>query len=161
MPRPTTPPDLQLPAQALTASVHSVVIADARQPDLPIIYVNPAFERLSRYLAGEILRRNCRFLQRQDPNTVSRQALRQAVGQGYSTTILLRNFRGDGTPFDNELTLSPIRDAEGIVKHFVAFQSGEARKSGRYSDLWPAGRDHHRRARSLLSMAASTICANC
>ncbi|GGL79323.1 hypothetical protein GCM10010840_16500 [Deinococcus aerolatus] len=115
-------PELQLLAQALTASVHSLIIADARQPDLPIIYANPAFERLSGYPAAEILGRNCRFLQGQAPNAAPRQAIRQALAQGGSTTVLLRNFRKDGTPFDNELTLSPMRDAAGTVTHFVGFQ---------------------------------------
>ncbi len=115
--------DLRLLSQALAASVNSAVIADARLPDLPIIYVNPAFERLSGYPAAEVIGRNCRFLQGQDPNPVPRAAIRAAIRDGHSTTALLRNYRPDGTLFHNELTISPIRDAAGTVTHYFGFQT--------------------------------------
>ncbi|GGO35631.1 ATP-binding protein [Deinococcus humi] len=114
--------DLHLLSQALNASVNGAVIADAQQPDLPIIYVNPAFEQLSGYPASEIIGRNCRLLQGQDPNPVPRAAIRAAIREGRSTTTLLRNYRPDGTLFYNELTISPIRDAAGTVTHFFGFQ---------------------------------------
>ncbi|QFP77453.1 GAF domain-containing protein [Deinococcus sp. AJ005] len=115
--------DLQLLSQALATSVHSVVIADARQPDQPIIYVNPAFERMSGYPASQILGRNCRFLQGQDWDQGARHELRQAIQEGRSTTVLLRNYRLDGTLFFNELTISPLHDLAGNVTHFLGFQT--------------------------------------
>lgn len=115
--------DPQLLGQALAASVNGAVIADAQRPDLPIIYVNPAFERLSGYPASEIIGRNCRFLQGQDPNPDARAALRAAIREGRSATVLLRNYRADGTLFNNELTISPIRDSGGSVTHFFGFQT--------------------------------------
>jgi PAS domain S-box-containing protein len=121
----TEPPELHLLSRAVfAASVHSVVIADARQPDLPIIYVNPAFERLSGYAAADIIGRNCRFLQGQDTdrNRAARLDIRQATAQGRSVTTILRNYRLDGTLLLNELTLSPVRDETGEVTHFVGFQ---------------------------------------
>ncbi|MBB6018735.1 ATP-binding protein [Deinococcus radiopugnans] len=123
---PESPPasfDLQLLSQALEASVHSVVIADAQLPDLPIIYVNPAFERLSGYPAAQVIGRNCRFLQGQDRDQAARHDLRQAIEAGRSTTVILRNSRPDGTLFFNELTVSPIHDAAGTVTHFLGFQT--------------------------------------
>ncbi|GGM21488.1 ATP-binding protein [Deinococcus aerophilus] len=120
---PSFPPDLQLFSQALTASVHSVVISDVRLPDMPVIYVNPAFERLSGYPASEIIGHNCRFLQGQDLAQPSRQELREAIEQGRSATVVLRNYRLDGTLFCNELTISPIRGPGGTVTHYVGFQT--------------------------------------
>ncbi len=120
---PSSSSDLQLLSQALTASVHSVVIADARLPDLPIIYVNPAFERMSGSPASQVLGRNCRFLQGQDRDQAARHELRQAIAAGRSTTVILRNYRPDGPLFFNELTISPIHDAAGNVTHFLGFQT--------------------------------------
>ncbi|CAM4395725.1 PAS domain S-box protein [Deinococcus marmoris] len=120
---PALSPDLHLLSQAFAASVTGVVITDAQQPDLPIIFVNPAFERLSGYLAAEIVGRNCRFLQGQDRDQDIRQEIRDALLQGQSVTTVLRNYRKDGSLFYNELMLSPIRDAAGTVTHFLGFQN--------------------------------------
>ncbi|AWN24293.1 GAF sensor signal transduction histidine kinase [Deinococcus irradiatisoli] len=116
-------PDVQLLSQALAASVNSVVLVDVRQPDQPIVYANPAFERLSGYPASEILGHNCRFLQGPERDQPARFALQQAVEHGQSTTTILRNYRRDGSLFYNELTISPIHDAAGTVTHFVGFQN--------------------------------------
>ncbi|CAM4024302.1 ATP-binding protein [Deinococcus marmoris] len=123
MPDTYAPPDLQLLRQALDASVHSVVIADARQPDLPLLYVNPAFERMSGYPAVQIIGLNCRFLQGQDQDQAARHELRHAIKEGRSATVILRNYRPDGTLFFNELTISPIHDPAGTVTHFLGFQT--------------------------------------
>lgn len=49
--------------------------------------------------------------------------VREALRDGRETMVVLRNFRKDGTPFWNELALSPIRNREGAVTHFVGIQS--------------------------------------
>ena len=49
--------------RALASSTNGIIITDAGQADNPIIYVNPAFERLTGYSAEEAIGRNCRFLQ--------------------------------------------------------------------------------------------------
>ncbi|OLV17844.1 PAS domain S-box protein [Deinococcus marmoris] len=116
-------PDLHLLSQAFTASVTGVIITDAQQPDLPIIFVNPAFERLSGYLAAEIIGRNCRFLQGQDRDQEARQEILDALSEGHSVTTVLRNYRKDGSLFYNELTLSPIHDASGTLTHYLGFQN--------------------------------------
>ncbi len=115
--------DLQLPGHVLDACVVGVVVADARQDDYPILYANPAFERLSGYPAAEVLGRNCRFLQGHDREQEARQDIWQALAQGEATTTVLRNYRKDGTLFYNELTLSPVFDAAGTLTHYLGFQN--------------------------------------
>ncbi len=119
----TAIPDPQLLSQALAACTVGVIMTDARQDDHPIVYVNPAFERLSGYLAEEILGRNCRLLQGQDHGQPGVQEIRQAIAQGRSLTVTLRNYRKDGTRFYNELTLNPVHDASGILTHYLGFQN--------------------------------------
>ena len=129
-------PDLHLLSQAFTASVTGIIISDARQPDLPIIFVNPAFERLSGYLAAEIIGRNCRFLQGQDRDQDALDEIRNALPQGQSVTTVLRNYRKDGSLFYNELTISPICDAAGTITHFVGFQTDvTAREEARQAEV--------------------------
>ncbi len=122
-PRLTSVPDPQLLSQAIAACTIGVIMTDARQDDQPIVYVNPAFEALSGYAADEILGRNCRFLQGQDRDQPGVEEIRQAMAQQRSTTVILRNYRKDGTLFYNELSLSPVHDASGTLTHYLGFQN--------------------------------------
>jgi PAS domain S-box-containing protein len=114
--------ELRLSNQAIAASVNGIVIADAAAPELPIIYVNPAFERLTGYSAAEVIGRNCRFLQGKDTSQPALDELREALREGRSCTVILSNYRKDGTHFWNELTISPMYDSSGNVTHFVGIQ---------------------------------------
>src|SRR3712207_774753 len=97
----------------MTASTNSIVITDPNQPDAPIVYANPAFERTTGYTAEEALGRNCRFLQGEDRDQPTLGELRAAVSEGRHCTVVLRNYRKDGTLFWNELSVYPVRDGEG------------------------------------------------
>jgi len=99
-----------------------VCVADARLPDQPLVYVNPAFERLTGYGAEEVLGRNCRFLQGPDTAPEAVEALRAAVDGGEECRVTLLNHRRDGTPFWNELLVVPVRDAAGALTHFLGLQ---------------------------------------
>jgi diguanylate cyclase (GGDEF)-like protein/PAS domain S-box-containing protein len=113
---------LALANLALEASPLGVIIADARQSTLPLIYCNPAFERITGYSREETLGNNWDFLLRGDHQQQGLSRLRQAVHEGMGCDVVLRNYRKDGQQFWNELTLAPMRDERGI-SHFVALQS--------------------------------------
>jgi diguanylate cyclase (GGDEF)-like protein/PAS domain S-box-containing protein len=108
----------ELLRQAVAASNDGLVIADARLPEMPLVYVNPAFERLTGYRPDEVLGKNCRFLQRDDTRQDGLDELRAALKSGNSCTVTLRNYRKDGSMFWNDLSLAPISE-RGQVKHFV------------------------------------------
>ncbi len=114
---------VKLRDQALTASSVGIVIADARLPDMPLIYVNPAFEQITGYSAAEVLGYNCRFLQGNKTSQPSVAQLRAAIKAGEHCTVTLLNYRKDGTPFWNELTISPIYDDNDNLSHFVGIQA--------------------------------------
>jgi len=109
----------ELLRQAVAASNDGLVIADARLPDMPLVYVNPAFERLSGYRAEEVLGKNCRFLQRDDTHQDGLDELRLALKSAESCVVTVRNYRKDGSPFWNELSVAPIVERAGQVKHYV------------------------------------------
>jgi PAS domain S-box-containing protein len=114
---------LRLNMRALEASAFPILISDAQAPDMPLIYVNPAFERVTGFTSQEVLGQNCRFLQGEQRDQPALDELRIALRDGRDCTVTLRNFRKDGTPFWNELTVSPVRDAQGRVTHFVGFEN--------------------------------------
>ncbi|MEX6502855.1 bifunctional diguanylate cyclase/phosphodiesterase [Pseudomonas zhanjiangensis] len=116
-----TQQQLALANLALEASPLGVTIVDARQAELPLIYCNPAFERITGYSREQILGSDCRFLLGDDRQQQQLARLQQALREGTGCQVVLRNYRQDGQLFWNELTLAPMHDAEGL-SHFVALQ---------------------------------------
>ncbi|MBP2295456.1 PAS domain-containing protein [Azospirillum rugosum] len=90
-----------------------MVVADARLPDQPIVFVNRAFLDMTLYEEEEILGRNCRFLQgaETDPDTVAE--VRNALREQRAIAVDILNYKRDGTPFWNALFIGPVFDESG------------------------------------------------
>jgi PAS domain S-box-containing protein len=104
-------------------SAHSpLVLSDPHREDNPLVYVNSAFEDLTGYTEAEAIGRNCRFLQgeKTDPETVAR--LREAIDNEESITVEIQNHRKNGTPFWNELTVTPVHDTDGNLVRYLGTQ---------------------------------------
>ncbi|MGC1871893.1 MAG: EAL domain-containing protein [Acidobacteriaceae bacterium] len=112
---------LKLYKSAMDVSTHGILIA-AAEKDLPIRYVNPAFERITGYSAEEAIGRNCRFLQGADTAQPQMETIREALSQGKSCTVELRNYRKNGTMFWNSVSIAPVLDEAGRTTHFIGVQ---------------------------------------
>jgi len=110
---------LRLRTEAVEVALNPILIVDVRQPDMGILYANAAFERLTGYSRDEVLGRNCRFLQGEDRDQAGLEMLRTAIRQGHDASVLLRNYRKDGSLFWNELSIAPVRDARNQLTHFI------------------------------------------
>jgi len=115
---------LQLRERCIDAISQGVVITGPRseapgQPDCPIIYVNAAFGRITGYSAAEVIGESCDFLKGPDTDPSVAAELRRAIRGGQSCTVEILNYRKDGTPFWNNLSVSPIRGEKGQVTHHV------------------------------------------
>ena len=115
--------DLRLLSRAIESVDNGVAIADARAPDLPLVYVNQAFEAITGYTAAEVIGRNCRFLQAGERDQVGAETIRQAIADRHEARALLRNYRKDGSVFWNELHVAPVLDERGQVSHYVGIQN--------------------------------------
>jgi PAS domain S-box-containing protein len=114
---------LRLHDRAIRAVTQGILITDPTLPDNPIVYASPGFERLTGYSAAEVLGKNSRFLQGRDTDPEAVARIREALREGLPWTAELLNYKKDGTSFWNELSISPVRDPEGRLTHFVGVQT--------------------------------------
>lgn len=112
----------ELAAIALERTRMPMVVSDPRQPDNPLVMVNSAFLEQTGYAAGEVIGRNCRFLQGPDTDPHAVDQIRSCLSLGKSVDIELLNYRRDGEPFWNRLYVSPIHDERGELLYYFASQ---------------------------------------
>lgn len=77
--------------RAIEASANAIVISASTSAGLVLIYVNPAFERVTGYSASEVIGRNCRFLQGEDCHQSAIAEIRAAILEERSGNAILRN----------------------------------------------------------------------
>ena len=114
---------LRIRTRAIESATNGILIADAEQPDVPIVFANRAFEGMTGYAVSEALGRNCRFLQGADTSEEDRRTLREAIAGKTECHVTILNYRKDGTSFWNDLRVAPVEDESGHVSHFVGVQT--------------------------------------
>jgi PAS domain S-box-containing protein len=122
----TDDPDAYLQAlreRAVIATDITFTITDPRQPDNPLIWVNPSFSRVTGYGYDEAVGRNCRFLQGPATDPAAVAEITAALAEQRTVTATLLNYRKDGTAFWNQLSISPVFDGEGALVSFVGAQT--------------------------------------
>jgi len=100
-----------------------LVMTDALRPDNPVVHVNPAFTRLTGYPSEEVLEKSLLFLQGADTDPGAVAEVRAAIRNERACTVELLNYRKDGRPFWNELTVIPVRNEAGRLTHWAGVQN--------------------------------------
>ncbi|WP_448189503.1 sensor domain-containing protein [Azospirillum sp. sgz301742] len=111
---------MRLYHRAVESTNNGIIITDLHATDHPVVYANPAFERMTGYPMSETIGRNPRFLLGQDRAQMELEAVKSALRQHRPGSAVLRNYRKDGTLFYNELYVSPVRDGAGDISHYVS-----------------------------------------
>jgi PAS domain S-box-containing protein len=112
----------QLQVKAFDAFLQGVAITDPNRPDNPIVFVNEGFSRITGYGREEAIGRNCRFLQGADTSAEAIGRIRDAIREARPCFVEILNYRKDGRPFWNALSIAPIFD-DGRLTHFVSVQT--------------------------------------
>ncbi|HLW33115.1 MAG TPA: PAS domain S-box protein [Aequorivita sp.] len=122
--------DALLPIQknALFSSSDSILITDAQHPHNPIVYCNAAFEKMTAYSVEETLGKNGDFLQNDDRDQKEIEIIQNAIAKGEACTAIVRNYRKDGTLFWNDLSITPVYDAQNKLTHFIYVQNDVTQK---------------------------------
>jgi diguanylate cyclase (GGDEF)-like protein/PAS domain S-box-containing protein len=118
---------LLLQAAALQAAANSVVITDVTGK---ILWVNSAFTRTTGYRAEEVQGQNPRLLKsgKHDDSFYANLWKTITSGEVWHGEVTTR--RKDGSLFEEEMTITPVRAASGEITHFVAIkQDVTARKA--------------------------------
>ena len=103
--------------RAVEQSPATVVITDTRGV---IEYVNPKFTRLTGYALEEVVGKNPRVLKSGEQDAAFYQNLWGTIAAGNEWRGEFHNRHKNGTLFWEFASISPIRDADGVVTHYVA-----------------------------------------
>ncbi|KAK4487645.1 hypothetical protein RD792_005699 [Penstemon davidsonii] len=107
---------------ALATLQQTFVVSDATKPDCPITYASSGFFTMTGYSPKEVIGKNCRFLQGADTDQNEVEKIRNATRTGTSYCGRILNYKKDGTPFWNLLTVTPIKDDKGRTIKFIGMQ---------------------------------------
>lgn len=102
----------------------SILVTDAslEPPGPKIIFANPAFCKMTGYQSSELIGQNPRIFQGPLTNRKVLGDLKRSLAQGRDFSGEAVNYKKDGTPYNVELQVSAIRDANGIVLYFISIQ---------------------------------------
>lgn len=106
----------------VNASNDGICVAEQEGDDNILIYVNKAFETLTGYKTDDILYQDCRFLQKDDRDQPGLDAIRKAVKEGVPCRQVIRNYRKDGSPFWNELSITPVFNEADQLTYYIGIQ---------------------------------------
>ncbi len=114
--------DVELKLQSVDEAPLGITIADMREDDDPLVYVNDGFEEITGYTSEGIVGENCRFMQGPETADEPVALMREAIENDEPVRVELRNYQKDGDVFWSEVTLAPLHSADGSVTHYVGFQ---------------------------------------
>jgi nitrogen fixation negative regulator NifL len=142
--------ELRLQAAALESAANAIVIADLSGA---VVWANPAFSRLTGYRLDEVLGRNLRLLKSGQQPPQFYKELWETILSGHVWQGQLINRRKNGSLYNEEMTVAPVRDEHGIVAHFVAVKQDVTERRRAEENL----QDLYRLFRSLMENALDII----
>lgn len=111
--------ELHSKTAVLDQAPFAVILCDPTDPDIPVRFVNDAFQRHTGYLPAEILGRSLKFLQGPGSDPARLQSMWESIRRQaeFETDILI--YRRDGTSFQSRILGFQSRDAQAALSHYV------------------------------------------
>lgn len=114
---------LKILERGIDASSNGITIADATRPGFPLVYINPAFQRITGYSREDVLGQNCWQLRGKETSPKALATIRDALAEFREVHTSILNYRKDGKPFWNDLYIAPVRNHRNQVTHFIGVQN--------------------------------------
>jgi PAS domain S-box-containing protein/diguanylate cyclase (GGDEF)-like protein len=105
--------------QMIALSSEGILLADAQNPSLPIVYANPAYEGLSGYSLAELAGQGWPLVEREADGECELQRLKAAIGRAEGCRVTVPDLRKDGSSWLAEISVEPIHNARGDLKYFL------------------------------------------
>jgi PAS domain S-box-containing protein len=118
-------PALEVLVSAVEHAHDAIIVTEAGQLDLPgprIVYVNETFTKTTGYTFDEAFGRSPRMLHGPKTDRAALDRIRKALTCGESIRIELVNYRKDGSEFNVDLSIAPMKDENGWFSHFVSIR---------------------------------------
>jgi len=115
-------PDRAL-GRALAAANSGITVADASSDGFPLMFANDSFLAMTGYTRQEVLGRSCRFLQGPATDPAAIAEIASALRERREATVVLENYRKDGSTFYNELRLAPVLGDDGGYAQVIGVQN--------------------------------------
>jgi len=119
-------------SQAVEQSLVSVIITDLKGD---IEYVNPKFTKISGYTFEEVKGNNPRILKSSNKSSEEYKHLWNTITNGGEWNGDLLNMKKDGSTFWESAYISPIRNEEGEITHFLAVKEDITEKKIKHEEL--------------------------
>ncbi|RYZ89580.1 MAG: HD domain-containing protein [Proteobacteria bacterium] len=100
-----------------------VIMTDPKQPDNPIVFANAGFYKLTGYDKSEVLGRNCRFIQGPKTEQQVVNEMRDFIAAEKPWYGVVTDYHKDGSPFINEVSITPVFDENNEIFSFVGVQN--------------------------------------
>ncbi|MBK6897464.1 MAG: response regulator [Alphaproteobacteria bacterium] len=107
---------------AIVNAKDGVIITTADLNNPTILYVNEAVTRISGYEAHELIGQTPRILQGRDTDRKVLRELKDCLSKGRPFKGELKNYTKDGIPYWLDISITPVRNDEGVVTHFTAIE---------------------------------------
>lgn len=142
-----------LQSRVIAATSSSVLVTDATVPRHPIIAVNPAFRLLTGYADDDVIGQSTQFLHGPHTDRGAIEKLGLAMQDGRPCRVTVRHYRKNGTPFWNDVTVSPLKNRAGdVIQHIWVMSDATQRQQAE-----EALKDTHDPSRLLAELMAEAI----
>lgn len=113
----------ELYERALASSHNGVFITNAKMPSRPIIFINESFQKITALAPHQVLGRSIDELLQGAPDFPGEQNLQHAIMEAGNTSVTLQHTMASGRQITLEVSLSPVRSADGTLTNFVGIVS--------------------------------------
>jgi PAS domain S-box-containing protein/diguanylate cyclase (GGDEF)-like protein len=112
--------------QVVALSSEGILVVDAQDPSLPVVYANAAYEGLTGYSTAELAGHPWSMLRREADSELELQRLKAAIGRAEACRVTVADLRKDGSAWMVDIHVAPLTNARGEIRYFVCVHKAAA-----------------------------------